>query len=228
MFIDLSLKGGTSMKINKVVDLSMDITNETPIYPGDPKPDIKPSAMIERDGYNVSQVNIGSHTGTHVDAPFHFNKDGLKMDEVGITQFLGNGLVINVTGKKPGTPITLHDVESYLDQLVPGVIVLFHTGWSTYAKEEIYYTHPYVSIEVIEEMLNRGVRTFLIDALNIDPPDSSSFAGHEAITNLNGIIGENLTNIEAIDFLNPFIITLPLKLKSGDGSPVRAVAIDFE
>lgn len=216
------------MKVKKVVDLSMAITSVTPIYPGDPKPEIHPAATIESDGYNVSQLNMGSHTGTHVDAPYHFNKDGLKIDEVGITSFLGTGLVINVTGKEPGAPITLDDIHPYLDQLAPGIIALFHTGWSNFAKEELYYTHPYVSIEVIEEMLARGIRTFLIDALNIDPPDASSFAGHEAITKINGIIGENITNIEGIDFPSPFIITLPLRLKGLDGSPVRAVAVEFE
>lgn len=215
------------MRVKKIVDLSMDITNSTPVYPGDPKPDIRPAATIEQDGYNVSQVNIGSHTGTHVDAPVHINKSGLTIDESGLAPFLGRGIIINVTGKEPGVSITLEDITPYLRRMDSGVIVLFYTGWSVFVGEERYYKHPYLSIEAVEAMLAKGVRTFLIDALNLDPPDGSSFAAHEAITEVNGIIGENLTNLEAVDFSDPFIIALPLKLKGLDGSPVRAVAVEL-
>lgn len=215
------------MRIKKIVDLSMDITNSTPVYPGDPEPDIRPAATIEQDGYNVSQVNFGSHTGTHVDAPVHINKNGQTIDEAGLVPFMGRGMIIDVTGKGPGDPITLEDIIPYLKRMDSEVIVLFYTGWSVFVGEERYYKHPYLSIEAVEAMLAKGVRTFLIDALNIDPPDGSSFGAHEAITEVNGIIGENLTNLEAVDFADPFIMALPLKLKGLDGSPVRAVAIEF-
>jgi kynurenine formamidase len=211
-----------------IVDLSMEIKGDTPVYPGDPIPKIKSAANISEDGYNVSHLDIGSHTGTHVDAPFHFQEKGLMIDEIDLNRFVGNGIIIDVTHKLEKEAIMLDDVAGYLPKIKSGTIVLFKTGWSKYANEKRYFDHPYIHLEVINKLLESGVRTFLIDALNIDPPDGSSFAGHDAITNVNGIIGENLTNLEAIDFLDPFIMALPLKLKGGDGSPVRAVAIRFK
>jgi kynurenine formamidase len=84
------------------------------------------------------------------------------------------------------------------------------------------------AIEVIQAMIDRGIRTFFIDALNIDPPDGSAFPAHEAITAVNGIIGENFVNFEKIDFADPYIIALPLCLPGVDGSPVRAVTVEFD
>jgi kynurenine formamidase len=216
------------MNIKKIVDLSMPITSQTPVYPGDPKPHTEPAATFAENGYHVSRLVLGSHTGTHVDAPFHFREDGAQIAEVPLTYFIGKGIVIDVTGKNDGEAITLNDVKHYLPQLEPGMIVLFHTGWSQYAGTERYFHHPYISINVIQAMLERGIRTFFIDALNIDPPDGSSFPAHEAITAANGVIGENFTNFNQIDFANPYIIALPLYLPKGDGSPVRAVAVEFD
>jgi kynurenine formamidase len=216
------------MNIKKIVDLSMPITSQTPVYPGDPNPHIEPAATFAENSYHVSRLVLGSHTGTHVDAPFHFREDGLRIDEVPLTYFLGKGIVIDVTEKNDGEAVTLDDVNAYLPRLEPGKIVLFHTGWSQYARTERYFRHPYIAIDVIQAMLERGIRTFFIDALNIDPPDGSSFPVHEAITAVNGVIGENFTNFDKIDFTDPYIIALPLYLQESDGSPVRAVAVEFD
>ena len=216
------------MNFKQIIDLSIPITSATPIYPGDPKPDIHPAAELDKDGYQVTQLNIGSHTGTHVDAPFHFQKEGERIDQSSLTKFMAPGLVIDVTGKEPGEEITMSDVQDQIEQVIPGTIVLFHTGWSKHAESELYFRHPYLSVDIINDLLEKGVTTFFIDALNVDPPDGSAFPVHEAITSVNGIIGENFCNFEKIDFDNPLIIALPLKLEGLDGSPVRAVAVEVE
>ncbi|WJP99076.1 cyclase family protein [Geobacillus stearothermophilus] len=215
------------MIIQKLIDLTMPITAQTPVYPGDPKPKIEPAATFAQDGYHVSRLVLGSHSGTHVDAPFHFCEHGWRLDDVPLTYFLGRGAVINATGKAEGEAVTMADAAPYIPKLSPGTIVLFHTGWSQYAGTKRYFSHPYVAPEVIEAMLGRGVRTFFIDALNIDPPDGSSFHAHELILGANGVIGENFVNFERIDFDDPYIIALPLSLPGCDGSPVRAVAVQW-
>ncbi|BCU81436.1 cyclase [Polycladomyces abyssicola] len=212
-------------KAEKIVDLSIPLTNDTPIYPGDPQPNIRVAATIENEGYNVHYVHIGSHTGTHVDAPYHICPNGKKIDQSDLHLFIGTGVVIPVLGKGEQEAIVLDDVEAYLDQLSPGKIVLFYTGWSQYAGEEKYFRHPYVHVDVIQEMIKRGIRTFFIDAINIDLTGGTSFPVHDAIAAVNGIIGENLTNFGAIDFPDPLVCAFPLPIAGSDGSPVRAVAI---
>jgi len=209
----------------KIVDLSLPLNNQTPIYPGDPEPNISVATTIENEGYNLHYVHIGSQTGSHVDAPYHFSPSGQKIDESDLSLFIGTGVVIPVWGKGEQEEITLADVESYLGQLEPGKIVLFHTGWSQYAKEEKYFRHPYVNVEVITEMIQRGIRTFFIDCINIDVTGGDSFPVHDAVAEVNGIIAENLTNFAAIDFADPLICAFPLRIDRCDGSPVRAVAV---
>jgi kynurenine formamidase len=211
----------------QIVDLSLPVTNETPIYPGDPSPDIRTAATVEHDGYNLHRLQLGSHTGTHVDAPYHICPTGRRIDEVNLERFIGTGVVIHVTGKEEQAEIGLKDVEPYLDQLQPGKIALFHTGWSQYAGDEKYFRHPYVAVEAVRAMIDRGIRTFFIDAINIDPTGGTSFPVHEAIAAVNGVIAENLTNFQAITFPDPLICAFPLRIIGCDGSPVRAVAIEY-
>ncbi|RST77612.1 cyclase family protein [Siminovitchia acidinfaciens] len=215
------------MEFKRIVDLTLPLDNNIPIFPGDPEPNVRPATTIEKHGYNTSHLDIGSHTGTHVDAPFHFRKEGKTIDRLPLESFIGEGVLIPATNKKSGEAITVEDAAPYFDKLGPGKVVLFHTGWTKYLEEEEYFNHPYVDIEVIVKMLELGVRTFFIDALNIDPPNGEQFPAHEAITVVNGIIGENFTNFDQITFNKPLIIALPLKVANGDGSPVRAVAMEI-
>ena len=214
------------MKIKKIVDLSLPLDNNLPVFPGDPEPNIRPATTIEKHGYNTAYLDIGSHTGTHVDAPFHIRGEGKTIERLPLENFIGEGVLIPATHKDHGEAITLEDAAPYLNKLGPGKVALIHTGWTRYLGEDEYFNHPYLDIEVVVKMLDLGVRTFLIDALNVDPPTGEEFPAHEAITAVNGIIGENFTNFDQITFDNPLIIALPLKVVNGDGSPVRAIAID--
>jgi kynurenine formamidase len=211
----------------KIVDLSLVIDHDTPIYPGDPEPHLSVATTIEREGYNLHHVHIGSQTGSHVDAPYHFLESGQRIDEMDLRKFVGPGLVIPVLDKGEQEPITLDDVGEYVEHAQPGQIVLFHTGWSRYAGQEKYFRHPYVDISVVRALLDKGVRTFCIDCINIDITGGSEFPVHDAVAAVEGVIAENLTNFEAIDFADPFISILPIKLARCDGAPVRAVAIQF-
>ncbi len=121
--------------------------------------------------------------------------------------------------------ITLADTAAFIKQVHPGNIVLFHTGWDQYAGTEKYHRHPYIHQEVARALLDQGVRVIGIDALNPDKTGGDNFGVHEEILGRGGVIIENLTNLAAIDFPNPIISMLPLNLSDGDGSPVRAVAM---
>lgn len=209
----------------KIVDLSLDLTADTPIYPGDPQPSITVATTLEHDGYNLHHVHIGSQSGSHVDAPYHFLESGQRIDQSDLRLFVGTGIVLPVLGKGEQERIGLADIEAYLPAVRQGHIVLFHTGWSQYAGTEKYFRHPYIDVEVIQRLLDLGVRTFCIDTINLDATGGTEFPDHDAIAAVQGIIAENLTNFAAIDFADPVISVLPLKLVGCDGSPVRAVAM---
>lgn len=106
--------------------------------------------------------------------------------------------------------------------------MLFHTGWSKHLGTETYFYFPYLSVEIVNSLLEKGITTILIDTLSVDPPGAISFPAHKAITTKNGIIGECFCNFDQLDFENPLIIALPIKLEGLDASPVRAVAVEVE
>ncbi|GAB4073705.1 cyclase family protein [Barrientosiimonas marina] len=213
------------MQPKQIIDLTIGLNNETPVYPGDPKPDIYPAATLENDGCSVHHINIASHTGTHVDAPLHFFENGSRIDQLDLNAFMGRGLIIPVPNKGEQEPITLADTEAFIEQARPGDIALFYTGWAQYAGTDTYERHPYISAAVARALMDQGVRTIGIDALNPDKTGGEDFSAHEEILGRDGVIIENLTNLGAIDFPDPLISVLPLKLSGGDGSPVRAVAM---
>lgn len=214
-------------KIKKIIDLSQEINRSTFVYPGDPHPSFEPIATIQNDGYNILQVCMGSQSGTHADAPYHFSNDGKTIDQCDLSLFTGEGIVIPVLDKEPHQPITLADVEPYLSAFYDQMIVVFHTGWSRYNQTDQYFAHPYLSIEAVQALLDRGVRTFGVDMINIDDTGTNAYPAHHLIVKYDGIIIENLTNLDEIDFDKPFFSFLPLKMTNADGAPIRAVAIEF-
>ncbi|WP_345474976.1 cyclase family protein [Actinoallomurus oryzae] len=219
------------MHVRRIVDLSVPLSASTQIYPGDPVPRIEPAATIEADGFNLLSLRLGSQTGTHVDAPYHFRADGARIDEMDLSLFAGEGAVIDVTGLAPRARITWESIAPAAGRLGPGVIALLHTGWPDRYGTPAYFDHPFLDADACRRMLGLGVRTFLLDFPNIDEtPDAAhpgeGFPAHRLIAAAGGVIGENLRGFEQIDF-TPFVSCLPLRLAGADGAPVRAVAMDL-
>lgn len=211
----------------KIVDLSLVVNKDTPIYPGDPKPSMSVATTIENEGYNLFNLNIGSQTGSHIDAPYHFDNQGLTVDKINLKLCFGLGLVIDVSYKEKNEKITIKDIHPYADQIPGCNIVLFKTNWDSKKDTEEFFEHPYLSIEGAEYLLREGIKTLAIDTINLDKTGGSSFPVHDLYAKAEGIIAENLANFNKIDFNNPIISILPLNLDKCDGSPVRAVAIQM-
>jgi kynurenine formamidase len=219
------------VEVRHVVDLSVPLSESTQVYPGDPVPRLRPAATIEADGFNLLSLRLGSQTGTHVDAPYHFRADGARIDELDLSLFTGPGTVVDLTGLPPRTRITWDLVAPAAGRLRPGVLALLHTGWPARYGGASYFDHPFLDADACRRMLDLGVRTFLLDFPSIDetPDDEHPGEGspaHRLVAAAGGVIGENLRDFHRIDF-EPFVCCLPLRLAGADGAPVRAVAIDL-
>ncbi len=219
-------------QIRRVVDLSHPVDDNTPVYPGDPLPRFTPAATIGRDGYNVLHVQMGSQTGTHLDAPYHFLEDGRRVEDLGLDQLCAPAVVVDVRGKGAREAITWADLEPHGGDLRPGVILVLHTGWSRYWGSDTYAEHPFLDGAAARQVVERGVRTVAIDAMSLDETvdtheHPSGFAAHFAVLGAGGAIAENLTNLEAVDFPDPVVSILPIRFRGADGAPVRAVALEL-
>lgn len=219
------------MRVRKIVDLSCPIDSGTPVYPGDPVPELAVASTITRDGYNLLRVHIGSQTGTHCDAPYHFAADGARIDEMDLRLFAGPAVLVDIADAGPRHRIGWEELAPVADGFGEGVVVLLRTRWSRAAGTRAYFDHPYLDAEACRRILATGVRTICVDAINLDEtPDDDhpgeGFPVHHLIAAAGGVIGENFV-LERIDFPDPFVAFFPLKLTGADGAPVRAVAMQF-
>lgn len=221
------------MNVIEVVDLSVPVDGGTVVYPGDPQPHLAVHATIARDGYNLLSVRMGSQTGTHVDAPYHFEEDGERIDEVDLRRFAGPGVVVDATGLPPRGRITVEHLVPVRERLAPGVVVLLRTGWSAHRGDPLYFAHPFLDPAACEELLAAGVRTVGIDAVNLDETPDDEHPGdgypcHHLVAAAGGIIAENLTDVADVETLvDPLVCLFPVRLTGADGAPVRAVALQL-
>ncbi|KAH9856748.1 putative cyclase [Lenzites betulinus] len=216
------------------IDLTYTLDENVPIYPGDPAFSCCPTQTIPNDGINLHAISLGSHTGTHVDAPYHFVEDGARIDEVPLSAFIGNAVVVDLTQKTSRELITWADISSYTElicrktQLPNGVFVLLHTGWSRYWQSPTFFDHPFLTHDASQRLLDLGVKLIGVDTLSPDEThvdgSTTDFGVHHAVLGAGALIAENLTNLEAIQTGDWLVSLMPLKLKGCDGSPVRAFA----
>jgi kynurenine formamidase len=218
------------MRVDRIVDLSIVLDQDTHVYPGDPKPELSVATRIETEGFNLLSVRIGSQSGTHVDAPYHFIPDGAPIEQCDLGLFVGAGVMVDVREHQDRQPITWDDIAPYENGLGPDSIVALHTGWSDrYLGTDRYHDHPYLDSAACGRLLDLGVRTVVIDALNIDETvleAEAEFPCHLEFLGAGGVFAENLTNLGAVDFEDPILSLLPIRLGGdADGAPCRAVAL---
>lgn len=214
----------------RVVDLSHPVRGGMTVFPGDPEVRVEPAVTIAEAGVSVLSLELGSHTGTHVDAPSHTVEGGATIDAVDPGRLIGPALVVDVSGLPPRTRIRAEDVRDALGEVVPGTIVLFRTGWSALFDELGYLDHPFLDAGIAGVLLDAGVTVVGVDALNPDetPRDdpAPSLPFHDVFLGAGGLIIENLTGLDRITASAPRFIGLPLPIEGGDGAPLRAVVVE--
>lgn len=220
------------MRINRIVDLSVPVGPDTVVYPGDPVPVLTEHSTVAREGYNTLHVAMGSHTGTHVDAPYHVDDGAARIDEVPLDRFLGPAVVVDASALGPRAPITWEHVAPVADRLGAGNVVLLRTDWSLRYGDPSYFDHPWLAAQTCERLLALGVRTFFIDAPSIDETPDPRHPGlglpaHRMVAEASGVIGENVRNLAQVAWPEPVVMALPLALVGADGAPVRAVAVEL-
>lgn len=196
----------------KVIDISVGISPDMLIYPGDPKPQIETISSIETDGAKVSGISLGSHTGTHIDAPSHVFEDGVTIDQIQLDGLVGKALVLDLLIKN--NVVTGNDIEASYRHFadISGIsILLLKTGNFTYLDES-----------AADWIVENGFMTVGIDGMSVDDPSRMSV--HKRLLG-NGINIVEYLNLCAVDGGVYDFMCLPLKIIDCDGAPARAILI---
>lgn len=207
-----------------IYDVTVPIFNELPTWPGDPAVEISDwRSLSAGDGANVSMLNFGAHTATHVDAPAHFIEGAAKVESLNLEVLIGEAEVIAV-------PEDLHaiDEEFVLAHCPPDAErILFKTRNSAFWSEPKLQFHEdftYLDLKAAETLVQRGVKLVGIDYLSIEKFASSKHETHLALLSRGVVILEGL-NLSDVPPGRYELICLPLRLRSnlGDGGPARVV-----
>lgn len=210
--------------MSRIFDISVPITSQMVIWPGDPEVKIGlPYSIAAGDMANVSQIAMGVHTGTHIDAPFHFLENGIRVHQIMLERLIGEACIVEIP--EECNLITLQILEN-LSISEWSERTLFKTRNSN-----IWTTIPIdfkkdfcaLTLEAAHYLVLRGVKLVGIDYLSIAPFHEPQAVHLELLRN-EVIILESI-NLFGIPAGKYQLICLPLKLMDTEGAPARAVLI---
>ena len=211
----------------KIIDLTLTVSDKIPTFPGSPQPSFIPWENVKEDGYNLELLFLSTHTGTHMDAPYHFLEKGAKIHEISLKKLVSEAVLIK-SKKKDGESITKIDIQKFEKKhgkITSFSSVIFYTGWQKNLQKKYYFTkNPGLSVSAAKYLASKKINLVGIDSPSIDLGTDSKFSVHQIFAKKGILIVENLANLEKIKSSKFHLVVLPLKLKNATGSPVRAIA----
>lgn len=202
----------------QIYDVSVPIRAGMPVYAGDPPVTLERVAAIAAgDEANVTRVSFGAHTGTHVDAPLHFDDAGAAVDALPLDVLVGAAHVVDATAARSDL-----DAATLARLAIPygADRVLFKTSNSAlWERDEFVPEFVSIAPDGAAALLERGVRLVGIDYLSVGPPET-----HRTL------LGAGVVAVEGLDLrgVSPgvyHLLCLPLKLVGSDGAPARTLLV---
>ncbi len=199
------------------IDISQVLTEKIPVWPGDSPFTYRLTWSKEETGsVNVGQVVMSTHTGTHIDAPFHFDSDGRRVIDLDTDLYIGNARVIHLH-----RPRAITSQELSGKDLTGLTRLLIRTdAWTE--RSAFPSSIPAIDPDLAPWLSQKGIRLVGLDLPSVDPLNSKALPAHHALNHHGIHILEGLV----LDHVAPGdyeLVALPLPLADGDGSPVRAV-----
>lgn len=205
-----------------IYDITLTLSETLPVWPGDPQPHFKKVLKLEEGEIaNVTHISMGAHTGTHVDAPSHFLKEGSSVEDLSLDTLIGKAFVIEIEGD-------LITKEALKKASIPQNVecLLLKTRNSNHwTNNSPHFDENFVAIapDGAEYLVERGVKLIGVDYLSVAPFKDPT-PTHQILLKASTIIVEGL-NLSEIDSGEYTLYCLPLKIAGSDGAPARTILI---
>ena len=206
--------------MNKLIDLTLPLGPEVPVYPDDPVPEVRElSALSRGDAVTASALEMGVHTGTHVDLPGHFIDGGKTLGDYPAESFIGPACVLDLTDVRRSI-----DGKRLAREAIPeDRHVLLKTRNSAFVREpQFCRDYVFMEPEATTYLLERKPRSIGFDYYSLDPVDSPTFPAHRLCAELDLLVFVCL-DLTAATPGSYYFAGLPLNVPSLEGAPVRAV-----
>ncbi|MCK4552204.1 MAG: cyclase family protein [Tenericutes bacterium] len=205
--------------MNKWIDLTILIDEETVLYPGDTPFTVVDEKKFNVDGYNMKRLYTNMHVGTHLDVKKHVFDVEEGIEAIDINKLIGKALVI-----RPSIDNLIVNSDDIIKNYIEGyTIIILDLGWSKFLNTDKYYNHPKFDKKIVPFLRKKGIEIIGIDIPSPEYADSDLFVMHKDLLENGMLIIENLTNLDKLT-KTVDLIAMPLRIKGLDGSLVRCVA----
>ncbi len=219
--------------MNRKIDLTFPIHEGMTTFPvaWHPRVEVTRLGRLQVERRETRRLVLGTHTGTHCDAPRHFIPSGKSIDQIDLDTFIGPAVLLNFSNAKRKQEIQVGDLQSKLGKKRPKRLVLRFDWCSHWKKKDYYRDHPFISEEAARWLVCRGIRLLAMDTPMPDNPQNgrgseNDSPNHKILLGSGVVLVEYLCNLKSIKKQNFELIVLPLKITGADGSPVRCVAVE--
>jgi len=171
--------------------------------------------------FEITELNMQTSIGTYLDAPFHRFRDGRDISQLRLEELIVEGVCIDARDMTAWQPFSINQLP---DVDMKGKAVLFCFGWDRYWGEDAYFSYPFLSVDVLQELIRREVALVGVDTINIDDSRDLNRPAHTLLLRDDIFIVENLTNLHPLIGNSFRFFAVPIKVRGGAAMNIRAFA----
>ena len=234
----MSARPALAQSSGRVVDLTHSYDGAFPTFDGNPGILYEESVNFEKNGYQLWKLTIFEHTGTHIDAPLHFSKDGTSVAELKPEGLIAPLCVIDITGKAKddaNAMVAVEDIDAWISangEIPAGACVAMHSGWAAKVGSPEFrntpdgkFAFPGFSKAATDRLAELGAGAIAVDTLSLDPGNSADFAVHFSWLPGGRFGIENVANLDQVPAAGATVFIGAPKHAKGTGGPARVMAV---
>jgi len=223
----------------KTADLTHELWDTFPTYFGGQQLFYDKKFSFEKDTFNLYELRLSEHTGTHIDAPLHFSADGKSVAELALEDLVAPLVVIDIKAKaaeNPDSQVTPDDIKAWISangELPEGAIVAMNSGWDKHVATDKFRNadadkgmhFPGFHVEAVKLLLEGSTKAIAVDTLSLDFGQSPDFIVHNTWLPAGRYGIEGIANLDAVPVKGATIIVGAPKIRAGTGGPARVFAL---